>query len=386
MTSEPTSHVPAADRTLNLLEALAEAPDGLAGSELVSRLDISRSGLYALLSTLRLRGYVTQDDNRGNYRLGPALWRLVPGRSENIASLVDTFAGELSHDPLPETVALVRSDGNGTVVIASVQGAATVRTVYPTGTLRSPDTADALVLRAGDGHDEPAVLDVRRNGHAVRRSSDVVEIACPVCIDGVRPDAALLAGLPVQRSGTEHVDAVIDQLRRTAARLSHRLGATVYQPYGWATGDLLGPSRELDTSEIDEFLEGLWGAQLACVRDNGSPHVVPLWYEWDGAAMWLAASPGASWRNYVEEGGHVSLTLDEPWPPLRRVFIDGLGERVPDDAVPGGLDGLRRRLAERYLGQGAGDRNEFREIDGWSAFRIVPERMHGKQGLGVAAS
>ena len=118
------------------------------------------------------------------------------------------------------------------------------------------------------------------------------------------------------------------------------------------------------------------------MRDDGTPHVVPLWYEWDGAAFWLAASPGASWQAYVADRGRVSLTLDEPWPPLRRAFVDGVAERVEDGDIPGGLAGLRRRLALRYLGNGADRQPGLSDTAGWGAFRVVPERMHGRQGLG----
>src|SRR5690606_22461237 len=144
----------------------------------------------------------------------------------------------------------------------------------------------------------------------------------------------------------------------------------------------IGPSQELSREEIDEFLSGLWGAQLACVRSDGTPHVVPLWYEWDGEVMWVAASPGASWRGYVAETPQVSVTLDEPWSPLRRVFLTGRAEEVPEDAVDGGLEGLRRRLAVRYLGRGADRQPELSDTDGWVAVRIVPDRILGRQGLG----
>jgi hypothetical protein len=51
--------------------------------------------------------------------------------------------------------------------------------------------------------------------------------------------------------------------------------------------------------------------------------------------------------------------------------------------VPGGLAGLRRRLAVRYLGKGADKQAGLSETDGWTAFRVVPDRMHGRQGLGT---
>jgi hypothetical protein len=63
-------------------------------------------------------------------------------------------------------------------------------------------------------------------------------------------------------------------------------------------------------------------------------------------------------------------------------LIAGHAEPVANADIPGGLAGLRHRLAIRYLGQGAETRAEFRQIKGWQAFRIVPRKITGRQGLG----
>jgi hypothetical protein len=99
--------------------------------------------------------------------------------------------------------------------------------------------------------------------------------------------------------------------------------------------------------------------------------------------MWVTASPDAYWKTYVAGEKQVSLSVDEPWPPLRRALIGGHAEPVASVDIPGGLAGLRRRLATRYLGQGAETRSEFRQTQGWQAFRIVPHKITGLQGLGL---
>jgi hypothetical protein len=139
----------------------------------------------------------------------------------------------------------------------------------------------------------------------------------------------------------------------------------------------------LDEAEVEQFLQGPWSARLACVRRDGAPHVIPLWYEWVNHCMWVTASPDAYWKTYVAGSKQVSLSVDEPWPPLRRALIAGHAEPVASVDIPGGLAGLRRRLATRYLGQGAETRSEFRQTQGWQAFRIVPHKITGLQGLGL---
>lgn len=379
-TPDYSQNVPAAERMLRVLECLGASNDGLTSSELLDVVDGSRSGLYALLNTLKSRGYVVVEDSR--YLLGPAMWSLIPDRPRALNTLLSVFSDEATAAVREESVALVWPGTGGHVVIAESQPDRPVRVVYRTGAVRLASAADSRILAAGGPGDDADLRLIRRQGVATDLGSELVEIAVPVCGDGVKPTAALVAGVPASRVVDDYLKTLETSLRQMAARLSYQLGAVVYKPYGWAATEAVGPSTDLTPDELDEFLSGLWGAQLACVRSDGTPHVVPLWYEWDGAAMWLAASPGSSWRTYVGENPQVSVTLDEPWAPLRRLFLSGAATVVPDREVLGGLKGLRRRLAIRYLGQGAESQAELMDTDGWAAVQIIPDRIHGRRGLG----
>jgi hypothetical protein len=220
---------------------------------------------------------------------------------------------------------------------------------------------------------------VKKDGLLQIKAEETTEIAYPICPDGYRPTVALLAVVPTYR--WQPTKAFSNLLRQTAARLSYRLGAPVYQPYGQTTSEPVGPTTPLSRAEISEFLKGAWGARLACVRTDGTPHVVPLWYEWDGHDFWVTASPNANWGEYIRQYDWVSLAIDEPWPPLRRVLILGHTQPVANDAIPGGIAGLRQRLAARYLGRGA-TMPEAQNIANWQAFRITPKKTIGQRGLG----
>ncbi len=384
-----TQNVPAAIRTLNLLEALSAAPAGLTASELQQQLALSRSTLFALLNTLKAHRYVEQMAERGPYRLGPALYTLLPAESRQLSVLIDAFHADTAIGTLSETAVLTRLDGADTVIVAQRESIHPVRVVFQPGLRRSATkTVDGQVLLAGQPNTAvspsllPQLRQIQQDGLAQTRNDDTVEIAVPICADGNQPVAALLLSQPAYRHDSETAASLTQQLREAAARLSYRLGAPVYQPYGWASGVSLEPTTTLDKREIDHLLHQPWGIRLACIRSDGTPHVVPLWYEWDGHFLWLAASPGAYWQTYVRENDRVSLTVDEPWPPLRRVLIVGQVELVASEDVPGGLSGLRQRLADRYLGQGTSAQARYQETSGWCAFRLTPEKINGYQGLG----
>ena len=385
-----SKQVPAAERTLNILEALSSAPDGLSATELLEQLgDISRSGLFALLNTLKARSYIEQSDNRGKYQLGPALWALLPRQSLGLEPLITAFETEMAQVDLGETAVLLWLDRQETVLLAQREGINRVRAVYRLGqreaATNSPGGRLLLAGLPNQSAQQTAVFNQFRNeGAATQETPETLDIACPICADGVQPSAALQVSLPLFRSQPAAVAQLKKQVQQAASRISFRLGAAVYQPYGWAVGEPIGPNRALKDAEIEQFLQGPWSARLACVRADGTPHVLPLWYEWDGRSFWVAASPGAQWKQVVDETGRVSLTIDEPWPPLRRAFVVGQAHSVAADAVPGGLAGLRQRLAVRYLGQGADQQPELCQIDGWTAVQITPQRLTGHQGLGRA--
>ena len=385
-----SKQVPAAERTLNILEALSSAPDGLSATELLERLDdMSRSGLFALLNTLKARSYIEQSDSRGKYQLGPALWALLPHQSLGLEPLITAFETEMAQVDLAETAVLLWLDRQETVLLAQHEGINRVRAVYRLGQREDASANPGGRLLLAGLPNQVAQQTVvfnqfRSKGAATQKTAETHDIACPICADGVQPIAALQVSLPLFRSQPAIVDSLKMQVQQAASRISFRLGAAVYQPYGWAVGEPIGPNRALSEAEIEQFLQGPWSARLACVRADGTPHVLPLWYEWDGRSFWVAASPGAQWKQVVDETGRVSLTIDEPWPPLRRAFVVGAAAAVPASQIPGGLAELRQRLAVRYLGQGADQQPELCQIEGWTAVRITPQRLTGQQGLGRA--
>jgi nitroimidazol reductase NimA-like FMN-containing flavoprotein (pyridoxamine 5'-phosphate oxidase superfamily) len=124
-------------------------------------------------------------------------------------------------------------------------------------------------------------------------------------------------------------------------------------------------------------LQGPWAARLACVRPARRPHVIPVWQEWDGDHFHVIAWQGSQWSEYLLQNPSVSLTVDEPWPPLRRVVVRGQAQSLEPDQ--GGLDtaSLLDRMSRRYLGQAySGQAGQVQR-----SFRIIPEYLRGWQGL-----
>jgi len=144
----------------------------------------------------------------------------------------------------------------------------------------------------------------------------------------------------------------LNAMRVIAARLSYRLGAVTYAPFQLQSRSILQPKEPLSTRQIEDFLQGPWTARLACIRPDGNPHVIPVWQEWDGQVFHILAWQGSQWAEYVINNPQVSLTIDEPWAPLRRVVCNGKALPIKDRNFVG-REALISRLSQRYLGKSA---------------------------------
>jgi len=355
--------VPAVERALRILEWIAERPEGAFPSDLMKRFDLSRTSTFALLNTLKAHGYLEQTGSRGPYRLGPRWWALA-ARAHPERTLRELFRAEARG--FSESIALVRPAGDEGVVIEAVAGRYPLIGHWGVGE-RFPLSASAAGwVFLADRQAGRRWERIRRTGIARRTAGSLLEIAAPICPDGRRPYAALAVRLPAARASL----ALSESLRAAAARLSLRLGAPAYQPYAAEPSEL--PLRRLRPLEIAAFLEGPWIARLIGLRADGRPYAVPVWYVWERSALWIAAFPGSRWPHYVRAYPRITLLIDEPWPPLRRVRVEGEALPCP---FPEGTDGLIARLIHRYRVDWPLPRYNL------ETFRILPERMEGQRGL-----
>ncbi len=131
-----------AQRCLDILELLADAPDGIALSVVGTRLALPKSATYRFLSLLERRGYVRQDAATQYYRLTlklPALgFRFLGGThlTEACQPVLDSLAARTG-----ELARLAVVEGDSLTWVAKAQGALS-------GLRYDPDTGHEVVLHA----------------------------------------------------------------------------------------------------------------------------------------------------------------------------------------------------------------------------------------------
>jgi PPOX class probable F420-dependent enzyme len=128
--------------------------------------------------------------------------------------------------------------------------------------------------------------------------------------------------------------------------------------------------------EVSEFLAAERTCRVATVGADGRPHVAPLWFVWDGDALWLNSIVRSQrWTDLVRDP-RVAVVVDagEEFTELRGVELTGRIEQVGDAPRTAGPDPdlaePERLFARKYMG-----RDEFVPDDRHAWLRLVPEKL-----------
>jgi DNA-binding IclR family transcriptional regulator len=106
-------------RTVRILEALAEHPDGLGVTRLGELLDEAPSSVHRLLGVLVECGYALQDDSR-RYRLGPQVLTLGRAyeRGSHLVTVARPLIAQLS-SLTTESVFIIEQSGDDAICVAA---------------------------------------------------------------------------------------------------------------------------------------------------------------------------------------------------------------------------------------------------------------------------
>jgi hypothetical protein len=131
-------------------------------------------------------------------------------------------------------------------------------------------------------------------------------------------------------------------------------------------------------AEIDEFLrhdDPPWIAAISTLDGAGAPHVVSVWYRWDGTAFQLWSTADLRWPNNLVRDPRAALVVFEHEPPLRAVYAKGTAE-VRTGSVDELIDHIRPIVA-RYEDDPDATIAKYAGPD-QVAVTIVPTSLAGK--------
>jgi PPOX class probable F420-dependent enzyme len=115
------------------------------------------------------------------------------------------------------------------------------------------------------------------------------------------------------------------------------------------------PDHELAAARIDRLLHTEAVVWLSSVSADGLPHLVPIWFSWDGEAVLIASKPHARKVRNLRANPSVMLALGEPDDDFDVGMIEGVAELLDEpaaDVLPAGhLAKYRRHLADLGLSE-----------------------------------
>ncbi|NLK22274.1 MAG: IclR family transcriptional regulator [Epulopiscium sp.] len=120
--------VQSVDRTLSILEVLSDYDDGLGVADISAKLDLHKSTVHRLLSTLIIKGYVEQNSENSRYKITLKLFELGSKRISNmdILEIARPYLKELM-EKTNEVVHLVIRENTDIIYIDKVESKTTIR-------------------------------------------------------------------------------------------------------------------------------------------------------------------------------------------------------------------------------------------------------------------
>lgn len=99
---------------------------------------------------------------------------------------------------------------------------------------------------------------------------------------------------------------------------------------------------------------------------NNQPHVTPVWFEWDGANLWISAFISTRKARDVARNPRISVLIDDhtPGKPGRAVLMEGCAELIADSTL---VQKYSTSVYTKYLG------SEGVQADGPASWVVDPE-------------
>jgi nitroimidazol reductase NimA-like FMN-containing flavoprotein (pyridoxamine 5'-phosphate oxidase superfamily) len=132
----------------------------------------------------------------------------------------------------------------------------------------------------------------------------------------------------------------------------------------------------MTSQELDDLLATERTCRVATVQGNGAPHVVPLWFVWDGASLWLNSLVRSQRWVDLQRDPRVAVIIDTgtEYSDLRGAELSGLvtqeGEAPRTSRADARLAAPELMFARKYH-----DRDVFAPDGRHAWLRLTPTRV-----------
>mgnify|MGYP000441541321 FL=1 len=88
----------------------------------------------------------------------------------------------------------------------------------------------------------------------------------------------------------------------------------------------------MDARDVSDFLTGIKMAVMATINSDGSPHLSPNWYYYDGEKLFFVTTKERKKFYNLKRDQRISVCVYEP--PLASDYVVVQGAATIDDLVP----------------------------------------------------
>jgi PPOX class probable F420-dependent enzyme len=141
---------------------------------------------------------------------------------------------------------------------------------------------------------------------------------------------------------------------------------------------------DLAAIRVDRFLREEPVVWLSTVRPDGSPHLVPTWFVWDGTTITIVSKPGAQKVSNLRADARAMLALGDADDDFDVAMVEATAELVvgstPLELPDGFIAKYAERIAELELTPAQFARTYSQVI------RLTPRKMLGWHGRSTPVS
>ena len=136
----------------------------------------------------------------------------------------------------------------------------------------------------------------------------------------------------------------------------------------------------MSTEEVRQFLtEKARTGKLATVREDGRPHVAPIWLDLDGDSIVFTTWHESVKAANIRRDPRVAICVDDDQPPFAFVIIEGIATLTDNSEE---LRYWATRIAGRYMGEELAEAYGMRNsVEGELVVKVTPEKIIAWTGI-----
>lgn len=126
------------------------------------------------------------------------------------------------------------------------------------------------------------------------------------------------------------------------------------------------------SKSAESLVKGKYLADLVTLMPDGSPHIAPVWYKYDGENYLILSEPKTVKVRNIEHDNRVAILISKTDPPYSYVMLNGHA-KISDCKY----EELLMELSIKYLGEIAGDKyaNEIKQTSKFILITFTPQKV-----------